>query len=212
MSFWNKKESPDSAKENQQTSTPSGNSKGRPTPKRKEAQKRNERPLVVNKKEARRRQRAKRDEFYRKQQEAMLGKGDERYLPVQDQGPLKRYVRDYLDSRFCIAEIFMPIVIAFMIISLMFRSNAQVNNYMLLAMWALFLVGFLDASLTTYLINRKTVALFAGNKSIKRGIGRYVVMRAMVPRPLRRPKPLVSLGKRPDLADYASDIRRYYLR
>ena len=34
-----------------------------------------------------------------KQREA-LANGDERYLPARDKGPVRRFVRDYVDSRF----------------------------------------------------------------------------------------------------------------
>ena len=48
----------------------------------------------------------------------MDGKGDERYLPYNDQGPVRRYIRDFVDSRFAIGELFMPIVLAFLILSI----------------------------------------------------------------------------------------------
>lgn len=41
-----------------------------------------------------------------RQREAMAS-GDERYLPVRDKGPVRRFARDYVDSRWCVAEFFL---------------------------------------------------------------------------------------------------------
>ena len=35
--------------------------------------------------------------------------GDDRYLPARDKGPVKRYVRDYVDSRRTIGEYLLPV-------------------------------------------------------------------------------------------------------
>ena len=45
-----------------------------------------------------------------KQREA-LASGDERYLPARDKGPVRKFTRDYVDSRFRVAEFFLPIAV-----------------------------------------------------------------------------------------------------
>lgn len=183
--------------------------KGRPTPKRKDAQARNRRPLVVDKKEARKRRREQRDEVYKKQREALDGKGDERYLPVNDQGPIRRYIRDFVDARFAIGELFMPIVLAFLILSIMFSRNQRLNSFLLFTMWGLLLLALIEAIITTIIINRSLMQVTEGDKRVKKGNGRYILMRLASPRRMRRPRPSGSRGPRPDISEYARDIRAY---
>src|SRR3954451_9592873 len=82
--------------------------KGRPTPKRSEAQ--TQRRSVANtpmtRKDAAKRQREVRREQLERQRQALAG-GDERYLPARDRGPVRKFARDFVDSRFNIAEYFL---------------------------------------------------------------------------------------------------------
>lgn len=183
--------------------------KGRPTPKRKDAQARNRRPLVVDKKEARKRRREQRDEVYKKQREALDGKGDERYLPVNDQGPIRRYIRDFVDARFAIGELFMPVVLAFLILSIAFSRNQRLNSFLLFTMWGLLLLALIEAIITTMIINRSLMQVTEGDKRVKKGNGRYILMRVASPRRMRRPRPSGPRGPRPDISEYARDIRAY---
>ena len=85
--------------------------KGRPTPTRKEAEAANKRPLVVDD----RRSAAKRDRSQVKAQrdleyQAMLS-GDDRHMPARDRGPVKRFARDYVDSRLNIGSYFLPVAL-----------------------------------------------------------------------------------------------------
>ena len=41
--------------------------------------------------------------------------GDERYLPARDKGPVRRYVRDFVDARLCMAELLLPLLVLMMI-------------------------------------------------------------------------------------------------
>ena len=113
------------------------NRKGRPTPKRKEAEAANKRPLVpVDRKSAakaaREAQRERREREYKAMQT-----GDERYLPARDRGPVRRYVRDYVDARYSLGEFFLPIAAVCLVIQLSF---AQVNaSVSLIALFALYL-------------------------------------------------------------------------
>ena len=188
-----------------------GDGKGHPTPKRKVAEAKNRRPLVVDKKEARKRRREQRDRIYKKQQAALDGTGDERYLPYHDQGPIRRYIRDFVDARFAIGELFMPVVLAFLILSIAFSRNQQLNAILLFSMWGLLLLAIIEAVVNTVIINRALLGVTEGDKRVKKGNGRYILMRLASPRRMRRPRPSGPRGQRPDISEYASDIRAYML-
>ena len=87
-------------------STPEENSgKGRPTPKRKDAQAGQKKGFMdkADPKQAR-----KADRESRTQARAGLLAGDERYFPARDRGPVKLFVRNYVDRRRTVGEFFVP--------------------------------------------------------------------------------------------------------
>ena len=78
--------------------------KNRPTPKRRDQEAARKRPLVVtDRKQARSQDREKRREAMSRTRQAMLT-GDESGLPPRDKGPVRRYIRDYVDARRNLAE------------------------------------------------------------------------------------------------------------
>ncbi|GAA1631498.1 DUF3043 domain-containing protein [Georgenia ruanii] len=170
--------------------------KGRPTPKRKDAEAQNRRPLVVNdRKEAKRRAREVRNEAYARQRQAMIT-GDERYLPVRDKGPIRRYAREYVDARWSIAEFFMPFALL-MIVAMMFVSRfPQFAEVMVLGMYAVLLVAIADSLILVFFLKRRLRAKF-GDKDIPPWTGFYAFGRSFYWRRLRQPKPQVKRGQYP---------------
>ena len=71
--------------------------KGRKTPSRKEAEEARKKAMKtpMTRKEQMKREREARAQIRERQQEA-LKSGDERYLPVRDRGPVRRFIRDLL--------------------------------------------------------------------------------------------------------------------
>ena len=41
--------------------------------------------------------------------------GDERYLPARDKGPVKRFIRNYIDARLSVAEFLLPLLLVIMV-------------------------------------------------------------------------------------------------
>src|SRR3954453_11258622 len=78
--------------------------KGRPTPKRRDAERRRQ-PIVApkNRKEASRLQRERPREA-RKDNREGVARGDQRRLAPRDAGPARAFVRDYVDSRRTVAS------------------------------------------------------------------------------------------------------------
>ena len=42
--------------------------------------------------------------------------GDERYLPARDRGPVRRFIRDFVDLRFSFIELMVPLLIVSMVL------------------------------------------------------------------------------------------------
>lgn len=167
--------------------------KGRPTPRRKEAEARNRRPLVpTDRKAAREAARRARNEAYARQREAMVT-GDERYLPVRDKGPARRWVRDYVDARFSPSEYFLPLAMASMVLLFMTSIWPEAALIGMLVMYGGFLISLAFALVFTFSIKRQLAARFEP-KDIPRFTGIYAFARLFQPRFLRAPKPQVERG------------------
>ena len=159
--------------------------KGRPTPTRREKEAARKRPLVTaDRSEARR---IAREQQLVQREKARIGmaNGDERYLPMRDRGPQKRFVRDYVDARFSIGELMIPLMLV--IIILTFIPSAEVQLFAIVALWGFFVVAILDVVVLGFILTRKVRAKF-GDKA---------AMRALQLRLMRLPKPQVKMGQFP---------------
>ncbi|MCX5407739.1 DUF3043 domain-containing protein [Streptomyces sp. NBC_00335] len=168
--------------------------KGRPTPKRAVAQ--SQRKAVVastgNRKEDAKRARERRRVEMTKQREA-LANGDERYLPNRDKGPVRRYVRDFVDSRFSVAEMFLPLAVIILVLSMVRVPSIQ--NIALL-LWLGVIALIIVDSVGMFIRLRKALNERFPNEP-KRGAVAYGLMRTLQMRRLRLPKPQVKRGERP---------------
>jgi hypothetical protein len=162
--------------------------KGRPTPSRAEREAARKRPLVANdRKEARRRYNDEREKA-----RVGMAAGVERYLPIRDKGPQKRFVRDYVDARFSVGEILLPLMGVVIVMTLLPPSIA---TWALLSVWVVIAVAIVDTVILGTRLNRKLAAKFGEGKVEK--IRWYAAMRALQMRPLRLPKPQVKRGQFP---------------
>lgn len=165
--------------------------KGRPTPSRREAEEARKarlKPTVDKKvaaKQNRERQRLERE----RARQAMVS-GDPRYLPVRDQGPVRKFARDYVDSRRSLGEFMLPVVLLFLVLS--FVPNVTVRGYAILAFYLYMFVILADTVFLSWRIKRKAAERFP-DESV-RGAGLYAAMRSVQLRRLRMPKPTVRVG------------------
>ncbi|MEU9334600.1 DUF3043 domain-containing protein [Streptomyces sp. NPDC048290] len=168
--------------------------KGRPTPKRSEA--RTQRRSVANtpttRKEASRRSREERRAALEKQRKALAG-GDERYLPARDKGPVRRFARDYIDSRFNVAEYFLPMAVVILVLSMV--RVGQLQTIALLLWLVVIVLIVLDSFVTGFRLKKRLAEKFPDDN--KRGAVAYALMRSLQMRRLRLPKPQVKRGERP---------------
>jgi hypothetical protein len=168
--------------------------KGRPTPKRSESQtqRRSVATTPTTRKEAGKRQREDRRAQLDRQRKA-LASGDERYLPARDKGPVRKFARDFVDSRFCIAEFFLPLAVIILVLS-MVRVGSLQNIALLL--WLVVIVLILVDSVSIAIRLKKQLAARFPDQPTK-GAVRYALMRTLQMRRLRLPKPQVKRGERP---------------
>jgi Flp pilus assembly pilin Flp len=165
--------------------------KGRATPKRADAE-RERRERARGPKEGR--AGLKKDKQTRvaeaKRMRAAIDRGDERYMPNRDKGPVRRYLRDAVDARLTAAEFFMPVAIASLVLMVAGASGlgGSLSTMMILV------VAFDSAIMTVGL--RKAVATRFPDEP-RRGAIAYAMMRALTWRSLRTPKPQVKRGEKP---------------
>lgn len=173
--------------------------KGRPTPKRREAEALNRRPLVpTDRRAAKRVQRAKYSEQRARMNQAMItGKEDD--LPAQHRGPVRRWIRDYIDARWNLGEFFLPIsaaIVLILIASSFLGGREELFVTIVLALYVVVLIALVDAVVVAFTIKRKLTAKF-GKEKLGRGVALYAVMRAFQMRRTRLPKPQVRRGEYP---------------
>jgi hypothetical protein len=172
-------------------SAPTGG-KGRPTPKRREAEQarkaRVRPPLTRREQMKRERQRVKEQRTHARQ---AMSKGDERYFLKRDQGDVRRFIRDYVDARRTIAEFFLPIILIVLLSS--FIPIAQVQIFSTLFMFATMLMVIFDLVYLNIRVKREIRRRFPDDT--QRGHGLYAIARATQIRRLRLPKPNVRPGE-----------------
>ena len=93
--------------------------KGRATPSRREREAANRRPIVVADRKAARRTSKTREAETRERARIGLANGEERYLPVRDKGPQRKFARDWIDSQWTIGEFLIPVFVVFFVATLL---------------------------------------------------------------------------------------------
>ncbi|MCX6494863.1 MAG: DUF3043 domain-containing protein [Actinobacteria bacterium] len=178
----------------------SGTGKGHATPSRKEREAANKRPLVPDDRRAA--AKANRATVAAERERARIGMaaGDERYLPRRDRGPQRKFVRDYVDARWNIGELMVPLML--IVIVMTFADTVYVSGLSLaelgvISMWAFIILVFIDGYVLNFLIRRRVKQKF-GVENVERGLGWYAAMRALQLRPMRMPKPQVRRGQSPE--------------
>lgn len=164
--------------------------KGRATPTRKEREAANKRPLVPS--DRRQAARMSKDQLAAQRERARVGMaaGQEQYLPQRDRGPQKRYTRDFVDARWSVGEVLLPLL-ALVIVTYFFPTIAQ---YALFGVWIVIAIVVIDGIVIGFQLNRRLTAKFG---SMERGVRWYAFMRAIQLRPMRMPKPQVKRGQYP---------------
>ena len=166
--------------------------KGRPTPSRKEAEAANKAKAKVprTRKEQAAARRSARSENAARVREGMRT-GDERMLLARDQGPVKRFLRDYVDSRFLVLEVLLPVMLVVVLFG--WTGSRAIASYLNTAMFAMLLLVAVESVRLRFKIRKELAARFPD--APLRGTTSYTILRALQVRFLRQPKPQVKIGQ-----------------
>lgn len=169
--------------------------KGHPTPKRKDVEAKRKQGFSAPRgtKEARKAARLRARE-QRMQARAGLAAGDARYFPARDAGPVKARVRNFIDSRRTVGEVF--VIVAFLVLALGLVNNAKLQSVVVFAWSAVLLLVIVDTTIVGFLLARTLRKEFP-NRADRKGAISYGVLRALQLRKFRIPPALVGPGGKP---------------
>ncbi|MEF2977854.1 DUF3043 domain-containing protein [Subtercola sp. YIM 133946] len=166
--------------------------KGRATPTRKEREAANKKPLVPSDRKEAARQAKSQTQVARERARVGMAAGEEKYLLARDKGVQRRFVRDYVDARFSVGEVIIPVMFGVILLTLL--PNTSIQTYLMLVLYAFVLVVAVDIYIMGTKINNRLKAKYG---SLDRGLRWYGAMRALQLRPMRLPKPQVKRGQFP---------------
>ncbi len=169
--------------------------KGRPTPSRKEAEAARKQGLKAPRgtKEAKQAARVREREERARQRAGMMA-GDERYLPARDKGPVRAMARDFVDSRFTVAEFFIFIALAVLVLG--FINDQRVQSLVSLGFFILMALIIIDSAILLVTLHMRLKKQFP-SKAERKGALLYAFMRTLQFRRLRLPPPRVKRGGAP---------------
>ena len=171
-------------------SKPSG--KGRPTPSRKEAEaaaKARAKPPRTRREQAAA-QRATKGESSQRVRQGMRN-GEEKYLLARDKGPVRRFIRDFVDSRFSFVELIIPLLVVTMVLG--YSGNARLAGIGNALLFGSILLVVVDMLMLRFRLRRQLAARFP-DEPVK-GTTYYALTRAMQMKFMRLPKPKVKIGQ-----------------
>jgi hypothetical protein len=166
-------------------------SKGRPTPKRSEAEKRRRQPYSAPAdKKAAYQQSKGRDRANRGRRMEAMRRGENWALPRKDQGPVRALARDYVDSRRSLSEFYMFGVL--FLVVLLFIPGLRQSAVVDYAVLALLLIIITESTIVGGRVIRMAHQRFPGETT--KGVRMYAAIRGTQIRRLRMPAPRVKPG------------------
>ena len=106
---------------------------------------------------------------------------------------MRKFARDFVDSRFCIAEFFLPLAVIILVLSMVRVGSLQ--NIALLLWLVVIVLIVVDSIGIAIRLKKQLNARFPDEP--KKGAVAYALMRTLQMRRLRLPKPQVKRGERP---------------
>jgi hypothetical protein len=173
-------------------SSPKAGGKGRPTPSRREAEAAAKARAKVprSRKEMVQSQRSARTESSQTVRAAMKA-GDERYYLTRDKGPVRRFVRDFVDSRFSFIELMVPLLIVTMILG--YSGNDRLATIGNTVLMGTIMLVVLDMVFLRWRLRRELARRFPDEST--KGLTYYAITRALQMKFMRLPKAKVKIGQ-----------------
>jgi uncharacterized membrane protein len=164
--------------------------KGRPTPKRSEAERRRRPYNAPGDRKQANRQYREREREARTRRAQGLQRGEQWALPPKDRGPVRALARDYVDSRRRISEFYMYGLVV--LLGLLFVRNALVQSIVPLIVLVFVVIMLVEGIIIGYRLRAMARERLPGEST--HGVRMYAAMRALQIRRLRMPKPRVKPG------------------
>jgi hypothetical protein len=175
-------------------------SKGRPTPKRRDSEGKRRGPVPPPPRTQResaklakqnRANRAERRKEATDRRSRMMA-GDQSALLAKDRGPVKAFIRDFVDAHRHVMGLFMPLA-GLVMLSLVLPIR-QIEHIFTSACMALMAAMILEGILLGRQVTKQVRKRFPKERISAPGIGWYAFSRASQLRRLRIPKPRVRIG------------------
>src|SRR5580693_8921953 len=189
-------QSPDDPADAKQARPAAQAAKGRPTPKRSEAERRRRQPIAGSRAGSRApatprtpEDKAKAKSERARKYEAMR-RGETWALNPRDRGPARALARDYIDSHRRPSEYYMYVLL-FLLVAVFLR-NKTLQDYVSPLVLVLVAIILIDAQLVRRQLSRLVAARLPGEST--RGLTLYAMMRALQIRRFRVPAPRVRPG------------------
>jgi hypothetical protein len=186
--------SPDGPAETKQPRSAAEAGKGRPTPKRSEAEARRRQPITGSRTAAapRTREEKARARTDRATKYDAMKRGEAWALNPRDRGPARALARDYVDSKRRISEYYMYVLV--ILLAGIFLRNTVLPALISPLVLVLVVVILIDSQLIRRSLNKLVAERLPGEST--RGLTMYAVMRALQIRRFRVPAPRVQPGQK----------------
>ena len=182
--------------------------KGRPTPKRRDTEKKRGpvAPPPMTRAEARTRRKEMRETMSKEERREARDKqrdlrnevrdrrlaGEEAYLLPKDQGPVRRYARNIVDSRRNFAGLFTPIALVFIVLVYGLPRYSALVSLAILVCWVMVVI---DCVYVGRLFTKRAAQRYPESTDGGFKLGWYAASRTLQMRRLRVPKPQVERGE-----------------
>lgn len=177
--------------ETKKNSTKGASNKGKATPKRKTAQSKvKTNSITAPKTKADKKTDKNALRIARANARAAYMRGDENALPPRDKGPVKKFVRNYVDSQRTIGEYFLPVIMLVLVLTVI--PNRSVQLFAILFMYSVMFYAIIAGLFFTRKIRKLVLERFPDAST--KGLGMYGWLRSTQMRRLRAPAPQVSRG------------------